>query len=125
MTGQLNFNATTFNRAMTTDGLSGQVQTLFTGTTANAGADGVLARMTAAIAPYVQTDGLLDQRSTSLNTQASALASQQAALDLHVTSLTATLTAKYNAMDALVGQLKATGDSFTSFFTSLTAQKSG
>src|SRR5450830_91815 len=125
VTGQLNFNATTFNRAMTTDGLSGQVQTLFTGTTANAGADGVLARMTAAIAPYVQTDGLLDQRSTSLNTQASALASQQAALDLHVTSLTATLTAKYNAMDALVGQLKATGDSITSFFTSLTAQKSG
>ncbi|WP_248802291.1 flagellar filament capping protein FliD [Pseudomonas sp. MWU13-2100] len=125
ITGQLNFNTTTFNRAMTTDGLSGQVQTLFTGTTAKAGADGVLARMTAAITPYVQTGGLLDQRSTSLNTQASALTSQQAALDLHVTSLTATLTAKYNAMDALVGQLKATATSITSFFTSLTAQKSG
>ncbi|NWB85379.1 flagellar filament capping protein FliD [Pseudomonas gingeri] len=124
-TGNLNFNSTTFNRAMTTDGLSGQVQTLFTGTTANAGADGVLARMTAAIAPYVQTGGVLDQRSDSLNTQSSDLTNQQAALDLHVTSLTATLTAKYNAMDLLVGQLKATASSITSFFTSLDAQKSG
>ncbi|MBV6750762.1 flagellar filament capping protein FliD [Pseudomonas chlororaphis] len=125
VTGNLNFNATTFNRAMTTDGLSGQVQTLFTGTTANAGADGVLARMTAAIAPYVQTGGLLDQRSSNLNSQVSDLTNQQAALDLHVTSLTATLTAKYNAMDLLVGQLKATSTSITSFFTSLDAQKSG
>jgi len=124
-TGNLNFNSTTFNRAMTTDGLSGQVQTLFTGTTANAGADGVLARMTAAITPYVQTGGVLDQRSDSLNTQSSDLTNQQAALDLHVTSLTATLTAKYNAMDLLVGQLKATATSITSFFTSLDAQKSG
>ena len=122
-TGQLDFNATTFNRAMTTDGLSGQVQTLFTGTTANAGADGVLARMTAAITPYVQTGGLLDQRSSSLTTQANDLTNQQAALDQHVTDLTATLTAKYNAMDLVVGQLKATATSITSFFTSLDASK--
>lgn len=125
VTGQLNFNATTFNRAMTTDGFSGQVQALFTGTAANAGKDGLLSRMTAAITPYVQVGGLLDQRSANLSTQASALTSQQAALDLHVTSLTATLTAKYNAMDLLVGQMKATATSITSFFTSLSAQKSG
>ncbi|WP_338525722.1 flagellar filament capping protein FliD [Pseudomonas batumici] len=123
-TGQLNFNSTTFTRAMTTDGLSGQVQALFSGTTAKSGADGLLARMTAAIAPYVQTGGLLDQRSTSLNTQATSLTNQQAALDLHVTSLTATLTAKYNQMDLVVGQLKATATSITSFFTSLNASKS-
>ncbi|WP_248799538.1 flagellar filament capping protein FliD [Pseudomonas sp. MWU13-2105] len=124
-TGQLNFNSTTFTRAMTTDGLSGQVQQLFTGTTANAGADGLLARMTKAITPYVQTGGLLDQRTNSLKTQATDLGNQQTALDLHVTSLTATLTAKYNAMDLIVGQLKATATSITSFFTSLNAQKSG
>ena len=124
VSGNLNFNSTTFNRAMTTDGLSGQVQTLFTGTTANSGSDGVLSRMTAAISSYVQTGGLLDQRTDSLNTQASSLTSQQAALDLHVTNITATLTAKYNAMDLLVGQLKATSTSITSFFSSLDAQKS-
>ncbi len=123
-TGQLNFNSTTFTRAMTTDGLSGQVQALFTGTTANAEADGLLARMTKAITPYVQTGGVLDQRSNSLKTQATDLTSQQAALDLHVTNMTATLTAKYNAMDLIVGQLKATATSITSFFTSLNAQKS-
>jgi flagellar hook-associated protein 2 len=38
--------------------------------------------------------------------------------------MTATLTAKYNAMDLLVGQMKATASSITSFFTSLNAQKS-
>ncbi|WP_191488642.1 flagellar filament capping protein FliD [Pseudomonas sp. FEN] len=124
-TGQLNFNSATFTRAMTTDGLSGQVQTLFTGTTANSGADGLLARMTKAIDPYVKTGGLLDQRSTSLKTQSTDLTNQQAALDLHVTNLTATLTAKYNAMDLVVGQLKQTATSITSFFTSLNAQKSG
>jgi len=123
-TGQLNFNSTTFTRAMTTDGLSGQVQTLFTGTTANAGADGLLAKMTKAITPYVQTGGLLDQRTNNLKTQATDLTSQQAALDLHVTNMTAILTAKYNAMDLVVGQLKATATSITSFFTSLNAQKS-
>lgn len=37
--------------------------------------------------------------------------------------MTATLTAKYNAMDLLVGQLKASATSITSFFDSLNAQK--
>jgi flagellar hook-associated protein 2 len=51
------------------------------------------------------------------------LQTQQAALDLRVTTLTATLTAKYNAMDLIVGQLKASATNITSFFDSLNAQK--
>jgi flagellar hook-associated protein 2 len=34
------------------------------------------------------------------------------------------LTAKYNAMDLIVGQMKATATNITSFFASLNAQKS-
>lgn len=120
--GTLNFDSTKFTAAMTTKGLSSQVQTLFTGTNST---NGLLARMGTAIKPYLQTGGILDQRTTSLNQQKNDLSNQQVALDLRVTKLTATLTAKYNAMDLLVGQMKATSTSITSFFTSLNAQKSG
>jgi flagellar hook-associated protein 2 len=37
--------------------------------------------------------------------------------------LTATLTKKYNAMDLVVGQLKATASSITSIFEAMNAQK--
>ena len=47
------------------------------------------------------------------------LTDQQSALDLRVANLTKTLTAKYNAMDLLVGQMKATASNITSFFSSL------
>ncbi|MBK5549275.1 flagellar hook protein FliD, partial [Pseudomonas sp. TH03] len=59
-----------------------------------------------------------------LNNTAKDLSNQQSALDLRVSNLTTSLTAKYNAMDLLVGQMKATASSITSFFASLNAQKS-
>jgi flagellar hook-associated protein 2 len=119
--GTLNFDSAKFTTAMTNKSLGGQVQTLFTGTNST---NGLLARMSAAIKPYSQTGGILDQRTTSLNKQKSDLSTQQVALDLRVTTLTATLTAKYNAMDLLVGQMKATATNITSFFDSLNAQAS-
>jgi len=120
--GTLNFDTAKFNTAMTTKALGSQIQTLFTGTNSS---NGLLARMSKAISPYSQTGGMLDQRTTSLNKQKNDLSSQQVALDLRVTTLTATLTAKYNAMDLLVGQMKATGSNITSFFNSLDAQQRG
>ncbi|MCU1752504.1 flagellar filament capping protein FliD [Pseudomonas sp. 6D_7.1_Bac1] len=119
--GTLNFDSVKFTTAMTTQGLSSQVQTLFTGTNST---NGLLARMGTAISPYLQTGGILDQRTTSLNVAKNDLSNQQVALDLRVTTMTATLSAKYNAMDLLVGQMKATSTSITSFFSSLNAQKS-
>ena len=120
--GTLNFDSVKFNTAMTTKSLGSQVQTLFTGTDSK---NGLLARMSAAISPYSQTGGILDQRSASLSKQKNDLSTQQMALDLRVTTLTATLTAKYNAMDLLVGKMKATATNITSFFNSLDAQKRG
>lgn len=119
--GTLSLDATKFTAAMN-QGLAGDVQQLFSGTDST---NGLLSRMQAAITPYTQTGGIFDTRTTSLNKQQTDLTNQQAALDLRVTTLTATLTAKYNAMDLLVGQLKASATSITSFFDSLNAQQSG
>jgi flagellar hook-associated protein 2 len=116
--GQLSFDTTKFTTAMSDKGLGSQIQSMFSGT------NGIVARMTAALTPYTQTGGILDQRSTQLNKTKSQLSDQQDALDLHVTTFTATLTAKYNAMDTLVGQMKAQATSITSFFDSLNASKS-
>jgi flagellar hook-associated protein 2 len=121
-TGTLSIDSTKYTKAMTTQGMSGQVQALFSGSTAT---NGLLTRMYNAVDTYAQTGGILDKRTTSLNVNQKDLTSQQAALDLRVTNLTASLTAKYNAMDLLVGQMKATASSITSFFASLNAQKSG
>jgi flagellar hook-associated protein 2 len=120
--GTLSLDSTKFDAAMKL-GLAGDVQQLFSGT--GDGSNGLLARMSAAITPYTETGGIFDTRTTSLNKQQTDLQNQQTALDLRVTTLTATLTAKYNAMDLLVGQLKASATSITSFFDSLNAQQSG
>lgn len=119
--GTLSLDSTKFDAAMA-KGLAGDVQQLFSGT--GDGSNGLVARMNAAITPYTQTGGILATRTTSLNQQQNDLQKQQTALDLRVTTLTATLTAKYNAMDLLVGQLKASATSITSFFDSLNASKS-
>lgn len=120
-TGTLSIDSAKYTKAMATQGMSGQVQALFSGTTAT---NGLLSRMDNAIKPYYQTGGILDQRTNILNSTQKDLTNQQSALDLRVTNLTSTLTAKYNAMDLLVGQMKATASSITSFFASLNAQQS-
>lgn len=118
--GTLSLDDTKFKAAMD-KGLGGDVQQMFSGTNDT---NGLIARMNAALDPYTQTGGMFDTRKSSLNNQQNDLQDQQAALDLRVTTLTATLTAKYNAMDLLVGQLKASASSITSFFDTLNAQKS-
>jgi flagellar hook-associated protein 2 len=129
LTGNLTFDTVAFNKTMSTPGMTGQVQQLFTGTTDS---NGLLARMSKAVDPYLKAPagslptatGLLDQRMAILNNNTKSLTSQQLALDLRVANLTKTLTAKYNAMDLLVGQMKATASNITSFFSSLNAQQS-
>jgi len=128
LTGNLTLDTTAFNKAMATPGMTGQVQKMFTGTDDK---NGLLTRMSKAVDPYLKpsadgktTTGLLDQRMTILNNNTRNITSQQLALDLRVANLTKTLTAKYNAMDLLVGQMKATASNITSFFASLNAQQS-
>lgn len=116
--GQLSFDTTKFTKAMTDKGLGSQVQAMFSGT------GGIVSRMTSVLTPYTQTGGILDLRNTQLTKTKSQLEDKQTALDLHVETYTATITARYNAMDTLVGQMKAQASSITSFFDSLNASKS-
>lgn len=116
-TGALNFNTVKFTEAMSDKKLSGEVQTLFTGT------NGLLERMGKAIEPYSQTGGILDQRTSTLTKTQTRLKNDQEALDRRVETLTAVLTKKYNDMDTLVGKLKATASNITSMFEALTAQQ--
>lgn len=119
--GTLSFDSAKFTKAMNDKSLGGQVQEMFSGTNTE---NGLLARMNKAINPYTETGGILDKRTTSLNTTSAALVKQKEALDLYVKNLTSTLTAKYNAMDLLVGQMKSTLSSITSYFDTLNAQAS-
>lgn len=120
-TGALNFDGTKFTSAMNDKKLGGEVQKLFVGDT---GSDnGLLARMQKAIAPFSDTGGILDQRTTSLNKTKTKLTNDQAALDRRIETLTAVLTKKYNDMDTLVGKLKATASNITSIFEAMTAQQ--
>lgn len=115
--GTLLLDNVKYTAAMDDKKLSGQVQDLFTGDT------GLLARVTKAITPFSETGGILAQKTTQLNKTQAQLTEQQEALDRRIESLTASLTKKYNAMDLVVGQLKATASSITSIFEAMNAQK--
>jgi len=124
--GQLVFDTSStgaFTRAMGTGGLAGKVQQFFAGSSVT-DTTGMLARLNGVLVPYTQTGGIFDTRNTSLTATQKDLATQQSDLDDKVKSLTDFYNAKYNAMDAVVAQLKATASSVTSFFDSLNGQKS-
>ena len=116
-TGALNFDSVKFTTAMSDKKLSGEVQTLFTGT------NGLLERMGKAIEPFSERGGILDQRTTTLTRTQTRLKNDQEALDRRVVTLTAVLTKKYNDMDTLVGKLKATASNITSMFEAMAAQQ--
>ncbi|RMO93199.1 Flagellar hook-associated protein 2 [Pseudomonas syringae pv. philadelphi] len=126
--GKLSLDTAQLTTALVDKKLGGQIQTLFNGTGAKK-ADGTLvdggliARMTKALEPYTKVDGILATKTTSLNKVNARLAKDQEALDLRITSLTDVLKAKYNKMDLLVGQLRASSSSITSIFEAMNAQK--
>ncbi|WP_339542329.1 flagellar filament capping protein FliD [Pseudomonas sp. JAI120] len=83
------------------------------------GPDGMLARMKSATDDYAKsTTGILATRSTSLSDTLKDLTKQQSSLDERMTLLTNSLSAKYNAMDTLVAQLRQQS---TSVMTTLNA----
>lgn len=115
-TGLLELNNDKWDAAVKTMGAD--ISGLFTGK------EGLLSRMTAATDEYVKTDGILASRQASLTTQLKQLEESQVALDRRIESLTDTLTKKYNAMDALVAQLKASSDSVMATLNALNKSNS-
>ncbi len=116
--GTLSLNTATFTAALSDKKLGNEIQTLFTGE------GGLLQRITKAVTPYSENGkGVLALKTATLTTAQKRLANDQDALDRRIETLTATLTKKYNAMDLIVGQLKATGSNITSIFEAMNAQK--
>lgn len=115
-TGLLEFNDTKWDAAVKTYGAD--INNLFTGK------DGLLTRMTNVTEEYTKAGGILASRQTSLTNQLKELEASQQALDRRIDSLTDTLTKKYNAMDTMVAQLKATSDSVMTTLNALNKAKS-
>lgn len=115
--GTLALDSVKFAAAVGDKQLGNQIQSLFTGDT------GLIKRIEKSITPFTAADGVLAQKTTSLGKIKTRLDDDQEALDRRIVTLTATLTKKYNAMDLIVGQLKATASSITSIFEAMNAQK--
>ncbi|KPY36680.1 Flagellar hook-associated 2 domain-containing protein [Pseudomonas syringae pv. primulae] len=116
--GTLSLDSTKFTAALSDKKMGSQIQALFTGE------GGLLNRLGKAVLPYNEPGkGILPSKTTSLTAVQKQLTKDQADLDRRIDTLTQTLTKKYNAMDLVVGQLKATASSITSIFAAMNAQK--
>jgi flagellar hook-associated protein 2 len=83
--------------------------------------DGVAGRVGGFMKDYLQTDGILDQRTKGLNRSIRDISDQRERLDVRLASLEARLFRQFNAMDGLVAQLNATGASLKSQLSALTS----
>lgn len=110
-TGLLVMDDKQWDKAVATN--AADINSIFSGKT------GLLARLKTATDDYSKpTTGILATRSTSLSDSLSDLIKQQASLDERMTTLQNSLSAKYNAMDTLVAQLRQQS---TSVMTTLNA----
>ncbi|NWE39748.1 flagellar filament capping protein FliD [Pseudomonas yamanorum] len=115
-TGALSVSDVAFDKAALTNG--SDINSIFTGPT------GLLASLTNATANFaLSKTGVFAQKSTTLQDNLRDLTDQQTALNTRSDALTASLTVKYNAMDSLVAQLKAQGDSVMTTLNSLNNPK--
>jgi len=99
--GTLSANQTKLNAAFTNNFAS--VAQLFAGT------GGIATKLNGAITAFTQPQGVLAQEDSTLQQGLKDIANQTTALNQHLANLQSTLLTQYNAMDALVAQLKATG----------------
>ncbi|WEJ70692.1 MULTISPECIES: flagellar filament capping protein FliD [unclassified Pseudomonas] len=109
--GTLAIDSTKLDKAVT--GNFDEITALFTGD------NGLAARLTDRVKPYTITNGILDQRNSSLQATLKSVDKQQVTLDARMTALQERLYKQFNAMDALVSQLTQTTNSLTSQLASL------
>ncbi|MBH3367054.1 flagellar filament capping protein FliD [Pseudomonas carnis] len=110
-TGLLVMDDKKWDKAVATN--AADINSMFSGPT------GMLARMKSATDDYAKsTTGILATRSTSLSDTLKDIGKQQTTLDERMELLTNSLSAKYNAMDTLVAQLRQQS---TSVMTTLNA----
>jgi len=77
------------------------------------GGDGLVGRLGGVVDRLVDTDGLLDGRSKSLNERSKALASQRDALDFRMSQAEARYRTQFTALDVLLTSLQTSSDFLT------------
>lgn len=70
--------------------------------------EGVATRLDSLISSYVQSEGVLDMRSDSLNDQIEDITDQREALNRRLASLESRLMAQFTALDTLISQMNST-----------------
>jgi flagellar hook-associated protein 2 len=116
-TGTLTIDDKKWDAAVLTN--AADINGIFTGDT------GLLARMKTATDSFaLSKTGVFAARSASLTDSLNDLKKQQETLDSRMTSLQASLTAKYTAMDSLVARLRAQSDSIMTTLNALNNPKS-
>ncbi|MNX76667.1 Flagellar hook-associated protein 2 [compost metagenome] len=116
-TGTLSIDDKLFDAAALTN--AADINGIFTSDT------GLLARMKTATDSFaLSKTGVFAARSASLTDSLNDLKKQQDSLDARMTSLQASLTAKYTAMDSLVARLRAQSDSIMTTLNALNNPKS-
>ncbi len=107
--GDMSVNTTDLRAAIASDPES--VTGLFADTTfSGSTVIGIGARVDSLLDNYLNTGGLLDNRKSTIETALAEIDDSREVLDRRMTSLEDTLRARFNAMDALVGQINATGE---------------
>jgi flagellar hook-associated protein 2 len=99
--GTLSSNDATLGAAFTNN--FSAVAQLFSGT------GGIATQLNNALTQFTQPEGVFASENTSLKASLTKIANETTALNQHLATETATLLAQYNAMDALVAQMKQTG----------------
>lgn len=110
-TGKLSVDSAALDRAIQ-DHVDG-VAALF------AGDDGLAVRLDSLVAGYVDSGGIIEARTAGLTDRIDDISDRREALNRRLTSLEERLMAQFTAMDALVGQLQATGNYLEQQFTAL------
>lgn len=83
------------------------------------GDSGLAARLAGKLSAYTDGNGILEQRTESLQATLNKVDKQKTELTTRMAALSERLYKQFNAMDALVGQLKSTSDNLTSLFDSM------
>ncbi|MDD4907408.1 MAG: flagellar filament capping protein FliD, partial [Methylobacter tundripaludum] len=104
-TGALVLDSTKFNSVMTSN--PSGVSKLF------ASGNGLAMRFNNVLTNYLSSGGPLSSRMAGDNKQIAGITDQRDKLNLRLAALQARYLTQFNAMDALVGQLQATGNSLT------------
>ena len=107
--GDMTFDSEDFLSAFRSD--PDAVEGLFAETSYNGVAvSGIGSQIDTLLDNYLNSGGLLDNRESTIQKALEEIEDGRAVLERRMTSLEATLRERFNAMDALVGQINSTGD---------------